>query len=432
MATMAEPPPTAAASAAPERPATAGASAYADAFAAIRAAETRLAGAIWRSPCHRSLHLSRLTGCEVWCKLDLLQPTGSFKERGARNRLLTLTAEERARGVIAVSAGNHALALACHGRDLGIAVTVVMPPWAPLVKVVNCRALGAEVVLHGDSFAAARAHALDLAAQRGQVFVPPYDDADVIAGQGTVGLEIAADVPAAAAVLVPVGGGGLIAGVAVAVRSLLPACAVIGVSAAHTPAAGAAKSAGAVVGVRPLPTLADGLAVAQVGARCLPVLRDLVDAHLAVSEADIARAIVRLLEHEKLVTEGAGAVALAALLDRANGLADRLRGRPVVLVLGGGNIDLTVLGRVIDRGLAADGRRCRFTANLEDRPGSLARLLAVVAESGASIQEVDHDRAFGPADVALVEVTIMAETRDHAHIADLHHALRAAGFAINP
>ena len=405
---------------------------WAEAFAAIRAAEKRLAGAIWRSPCHRSLHLSRMTGCNVWCKLDLLQPTGSFKERGARNRLMTLSADERARGVVAVSAGNHALALACHGRELGIAVTVVMPPWAPLVKVMNCRALGAEVILFGDSFAAARAHAMEIAEKTAKIFVPPYDDLDVIAGQGTVGLEIVADVPQAAAVVVPVGGGGLIAGVAVAVKGLLPDCQVIGVSAEHTPAAEAARTAGEMVTVRPQPTLADGLAVAQVGALCLPVLRDLVDEQIAVDEADIARAIVRLLEHEKLVTEGAGAVALAALIDEDYGLAAKFRGRDVVLVLGGGNIDLTVLGRVIDRGLAADGRRCRFTASLEDRPGSLVRLLAVVAGVGASIQEVDHDRAFGPLDVAKVEVTIMAETRDHAHIAELMAAIRTAGFVIGP
>jgi len=311
-------------------------------------------------------------------------------------------------------------------------VTVVMPPWAPLVKVMNCRALGAEVILFGDSFAAARAHAMEIAEKTAKIFVPPYDDLDVIAGQGTVGLEIVADVPQAAAVVVPVGGGGLIAGVAVAVKGLLPDCSIIGVSAEHTPAAEAARTAGEMVTVRPQPTLADGLAVAQVGALCLPVLRDLVDEQIAVDEADIARAIVRLLEHEKLVTEGAGAVALAALIDEDYGLAAKFRGRDVVLVLGGGNIDLTVLGRVIDRGLAADGRRCRFTASLEDRPGSLVRLLAVVAGVGASIQEVDHDRAFGPLDVAKVEVTIMAETRDHAHIAELMAAIRTAGFVIGP
>jgi threonine dehydratase len=231
-------------------------------------------------------------------------------------------------------------------------------------------------------------------------------------------------------VVVPVGGGGLIAGVAVAVKGLLPDCQVIGVSAEHTPAAAAAREAGKLVAVRPQPTLADGLAVAQVGALCLPVLRELVDRQVMVDEADIARAIVRLLEHEKLVTEGAGAVALAALLDEEYGLIEQFRGRDVVLVLGGGNIDLTVLGRVIDRGLAADGRRCRFTAKLEDRPGSLVRLLAVVAGVGASIQEVDHDRAFGPLDVAMVEVTIMVETRDHVHIAELMEAVRGAGFEV--
>jgi threonine dehydratase len=397
----------------------------------IRAARVRIAPHVYRSPCPYSLALSRLSGARVFCKLDNLQVTGSFKERGARNRLELLGANERARGVVAVSAGNHALALAHHGRQLGIPVTVVMPRWAPLVKVTNCRAFGAEVVTHGESFAEARIRALEIGAARGLTFVPPYDDADVIAGQGTLGLELLEDVPDLDAVIVPVGGGGLISGIGTAIKALKPSVTIIGAEAESAPTMHLAYEAGSPQPIKPRPTLADGLAVVKAGDLCFDIAKRVVDRFVLVSEAEIARAIVRLLELEKTVVEGAGAVPLAALTAGAAygaGAATLgLDGKTVALVLCGGNIDATMIARVIDRGLAAEGRLCRIGAHISDRPGGLARVLAIVAETGASIKEVHHDRNFAPADVALVSIQMIVETRDHAHIKELHAALEKAG-----
>ena len=392
-------------------------------LADIRAARERIADAIYRSPCPYSLSLSRLCGAEIFCKLDHLQMTGSFKERGARNKLLRLSADERRRGVIAASAGNHALGLAYHGQLLGIPVTVVMPKWAPLVKVVNCRGFGAEIIQLGDTYDDAKAHALTLAKESGRPYIPGFDDPDIIAGQGTIGLEILEDVPDVDAVIVPIGGGGLIAGVGRALKALRPQVRVIGVEPTNAASYAAALAAGKPVRFACQPTLADGLAVAEVGALCLRIAREVVDDLVVVDEAEIARAVLRLLELEKMVVEGAGAVPLAAALHRELGLA----GKKVVLLLCGGNIDVTVIARVIERGLAADGRLCRIVASLSDRPGSLVKLLARIAEHGGSVKEVMHDRNFGPADVARVTVACVVETRDAAHIAEIVAAVTGAG-----
>lgn len=389
----------------------------------IRAARERIADAIYRSPCPYSLSLSRLCGSDIYCKLDHLQMTGSFKERGARNRLLRLTADERGRGVVAASAGNHALGLAYHGQLLSIPVTVVMPKGAPLVKVANCRGFAAEVIQHGDSYDEAKAHAVRLAGESGRAYIPGFDDPDIIAGQGTIGLEILEDVPDVDAVIVPIGGGGLIAGVGRAIKALRPRVRLIGVEPANAASYAAASAAGAPVRVRCQPTLADGLAVAEVGALCLSVSRGLVNDLVTVDEAEIARAVLRLLELEKMVVEGAGAAPLAAALHRELDLA----GRKVVLLLCGGNIDVTMIARVIERGLAADGRLCRLVAAISDRPGSLVGLLARIAEHGGSVKEVMHDRNFGPADVARVSVACIVETRDAAHIAEIVAAVQGAG-----
>ncbi|MBA3709484.1 MAG: threonine ammonia-lyase [Planctomycetes bacterium] len=397
-------------------------------LADIRAARERIKPFIYHSPCPYSLRLSRLCGAQVYCKLDHLQMTGSFKERGARNRLMLLTAEERARGVIAVSAGNHALGLAYHGQELGIPVTVVMPKWAPLIKVATCRSFGANVIQEGETFALARTMALELAEKRSLVFVPPYDDEHIINGQGSLGLEILEDVPDLDAVLVPVGGGGLISGIATAMKALKPSVRIIGVEARSAPTMHASLAVGHPEPITAAPTLADGLAVAKAGDLCYPIAKQLVDEFVLVDEAQIAQAILRLLELEKIVVEGAGAVPLAALMTQPLGLA----GKKVVLLLCGGNIDVTMIARVIDRGLAADGRLCRFEVLVSDRPGNLARVLTVVAAAGASVKEVHHDRNFGPADVARVGITIVAETRDHAHIQELHAALREATIEFTP
>jgi threonine dehydratase len=389
----------------------------------LRAARHRIGDAIVRSPCPRSLQLGTLCGSRIFCKLDSLQMTGSFKERGARNKLLTLGQAQRAAGVVASSAGNHALGLAYHGKLLGVPVTVVMPKWAPLIKVGNCRGFGAEVVIHGETYDDARAHALELAGRRGLTYVHGFDDPDIIAGQGTLGLEILEDVPDLDAVIVPVGGGGLIAGIGTAIKALRPQAQVIGVESANAPTMHESLRRGELTRVATRPTLADGLAIAQAGALCLEIAKRVVDRMVLVDEAQIATAVLRLLELEKAVVEGAGAVPLAAAMRRDLGL----EGKTVVLVLCGGNIDVTVIARIIERGLAVDGRLCRIQAQISDRPGSLAALLALLAEHGASISQVMHDRAFGPTDVARVSVQIVMETRDHAHIGELHAALRGAG-----
>src|SRR3954447_2595729 len=392
-------------------------------LADIQAARRRIGDVIYHSPCPYSLSLSRLCGCEVYCKLDHLQMTGSFKERGARNKLLLLGPDERKRGIIAASAGNHALALAYHGQDLGIPVTVVMPRSAPLIKVSNCRSFGADVVLHGESYAEAKHQALAVAEQTGKVYVHGFDDPDIIAGQGTMGLEILEDVPDVDAVIVPVGGGGLIAGVGTAIKALRPQVRIIGVEPEHAPTLKASLQANRVVRIDTTPTLADGLAIAEVGKLCFEIARDVIDDLVMVDEAQIAMSILRLLELEKTVVEGAAAVPLAAAMRRSLGL----EGRKVVLCLCGGNIDVTLISKVIERGLAADGRLCRVVAQMSDRPGSLARLAGVLAATGASVKEVYHDRHFGPADVGSVAIACVLETRDVAHIDEIKAALREAG-----
>jgi threonine dehydratase len=392
----------------------------------VRAARQRIKSAIYHSPCPHSLSLSRLCGAKVFCKLDHLQHTGSFKERGARNKLLSLTDTERRAGVIAASAGNHALGVSYHGQLLDVPVTVVMPKWAPIVKVANCRSFGADVALHGDTFDSARKHAVHLAHERGLTLVPGFDDPHVIAGQGTIGLEILEDVPDVDVVIVPVGGGGLISGIGTAMKAVKPGVQVIGVEPVNAPTMAESFKQGHLVRVETQPTLADGLAVAEAGRLCFEIARRVVDRIVLVDEAMIALSVLRLLELEKTVVEGAGAVPLAAAMDESLDLRDK----NVVLVLSGGNIDMTMISRVIDRGLAADGRLCRLTVLISDRPGSLANLTAVLASTGASVKEIVHDRHFGPADVARVPVTCVLETRDFDHVEQVKSTLAANGLPV--
>jgi threonine dehydratase len=390
----------------------------------IRAARERINDVIYHSACPYSLSLSRLCGAEIYCKLDHMQVTGSFKERGARNKLkLMLERGTAGPGVIAASAGNHAQALAYHGKDLGIAVTVVMPKWAPLVKVSNCRSFDANIILHGESYDDAKHHATALAKEKGLTYVPGFDDEDIIAGQGTLGLEILEDVPDVEAIVVPVGGGGLIAGILTAVKAVRPEVKVVGVEPVNAPTLQESLKAGKVVRAQTKPTLADGLAIAEVGKLCFDLIRPRLDDLLLVDEPTIARSVLKLLELEKTMVEGAGAVPLAAAMTPSC----QLQGKRVVLVLCGGNIDVTLLSRIIDRGLAADGRLCRITACMGDRPGSLARLAAILASTGASVLDIAHDRHFGPADPALVTISATCETRDFDHIGEIEAALRTAG-----
>jgi threonine dehydratase len=395
----------------------------------VRAAARRIASGVILTPCPESIPLGEIAGCRIYCKLDNFQRTGSFKERGARNALLLLTPAKQRRGVIAASAGNHALGLAYHGRLLRIPVVVVMPTYAPLIKISTCRRLGAEVIIEGANFAEARAHADTLAASRGYTYINGYDDPDVIAGQGTLGLEILRQVPDLDAVVVPIGGAGLIAGIALAVKSLKPRVQVIGVESRATASFSAASRARRPVTITPRPTLADGLAVSQVGGNAFALARGRVDRVVVVDENWISLAVLRMLELEKTVVEGAAAAPLAACL--SGDLVD-LRGRKVVLVCSGGNIDPATLGRVIERGMVADGRLSRFTASISDRPGGLAKLAELIASTGASIHDIVHDRAFSGADVSAVDAVCSVETRDRAHIRALHRALRRAGFVLRP
>jgi threonine dehydratase len=390
----------------------------------IRAARERIKDVIYHSACNYSLSLSRLCNAEIYCKLEHLQVTGSFKERGARNKLKLMVERGEAKaGVIAASAGNHAQALAYHGQDLSVAVTVVMPKWAPLVKVSNCRSFGATIVLHGESYDDAKRHALELAEEKGLAYVPGFDDEAIIDGQGTLGLEILEDVPDVEAIVIPVGGGGLLAGVATAVKSLRPEVRIVGVEPVNAPTLHESLRAGKVTRIATKPTLADGLAIAEVGKLCFDLIRPRLDDLLLVDEPTIARSVLKLLELEKTMVEGAGAVPLAAAMTPSC----QLQGKKVVLVLAGGNIDVTLLSRIIDRGLAADNRLCRITACVGDRPGSLARLTAILASTGASVLDIAHDRHFGPADPALVSLTATCETRDFDHIGEIEAKLSEAG-----
>jgi threonine dehydratase len=393
-------------------------------FQDIEAARKRIAGAVYYSPCPPSIPLSEITNMEIFCKLDNLQRTGSFKERGARNALAQLSHDQQKRGVIAASAGNHAQALAYQGSLLGIPATVVMPKFAPLIKVSTCQQLGAIVVLHGKDFAEAKAHAHELEREKGLAYIDGYDDPAIITGQGTMGLEIVEQLPNVEAIIIPVGGAGLLAGVSLAIKTLRPNTKIVAVEAENVASFSAAVEAGKPTRITMHPTLADGLAIPHVGANAFQIARPLVDVVITVTEEEIALAILRLVELEKSVVEGAAATPLAACMSKK--LKD-LAGKHVVLLLCGGNIDPNVLSRVIERGLVADGRLGRFTAVISDRPGGLADLAAQIASTGASIKQVVHDRAFASPDVSAVNVLCTVETRNHQHLAELRALLKSRG-----
>ncbi|MEW6464810.1 MAG: threonine ammonia-lyase [Burkholderiaceae bacterium] len=392
----------------------------------IEQAAGRLQGQILHTPCVASRTLSDIVGAQVFLKFENLQFTASFKERGACNKLAQLSAEERARGVIAMSAGNHAQGVAYHAQRLGIPAVIVMPRFTPGVKVERTRGFGAEVVLHGDTLEAAREHAYALARERGLVFVHPYDDAAVIAGQGTVALEMLHDVPELDALVVAVGGGGLIAGMATAARALRPGIEIIGVQTQRFPA-----MVNAIKGTH-LPqgssTIAEGIAVGAPGALTEAIIRERVDDLLLVDEGDIEQAVLMLLEIEKTVVEGAGAAGLAALLRHG----ERFHGRRVGLVLCGGNIDPLLLAGLIQRGMVRAGRLTRLRVAARDVPGALARITATVAEAGANIDEVHHQRAFSALPAQNVEIELVLQTRGPAHVREVIDRLQAAGFEAAP
>ena len=391
-------------------------------LADIRAAAARLQGQVLNTPCVESRTISQIVGAQVFLKFENLQFTASFKERGACNKLVQLTDEERTRGVIAMSAGNHAQGVAYHAQRLGLRAVIVMPRFTPGVKVERTRSFGAEIVLHGDTLDEARTHALALAAEQRLTFVHPYDDEAIIAGQGTVGTEMLEAVPQLDTLVVAVGGGGLIAGIAVAAKALQPGIEVIGVQTLRFPSMfNALKHANLPQGDS---TIAEGIAVGTPGRLTQAIAEKYVNDILLVDEGDIEQAIVMLLEIEKTLVEGAGAAPLAALLkDPA-----RFRGRKVGLVLSGGNIDPLLLAAIIERGMVRAGRLARIQVGARDVPGSLARITAIVSEAGANIDEVHHQRAFTLLAAQNVEVELVIQTRGREHIRAVLDALHEGGY----
>jgi threonine dehydratase len=393
-------------------------------LADIRAARDRIHDSIYLSPCPRSENFSQLTANSVYLKLDNLQRTGAFKERGALNRLLTLNAEERSRGVIAASAGNHAQGVAYHAGRHGIRAQICMPLTTPLIKVSATKSYGAEVVLHGANYDEACEEATSRSRRLGMTFVHPFDDLAVIAGQGTMGLEILEQLPEVEAVVAPIGGGGLIAGVACAVKETNPRVKVIGVQPARLPSMKVAIAEGHPVTLSPAPTIADGIAVRRAGEKTLPLVQKYVDDIVTVDEEEIANAILLLLEREKTLAEGAGAAAIAALINRKTGLS----GNHVVVLVCGGNIDVSLLSRIMERGLVKDGRLVRLRVHLPDYPGALHRLTGILAQHRANIVETSYDRAYYGVNLGDTAIDITMETRGPDHIAELLSALSASGY----
>jgi threonine dehydratase len=393
-------------------------------LASIQAARRRIRDSIYLSPAPHSAGLSEMTGQQVFLKLDNLQRTGAFKERGALNKILTLTGDEKQRGVIAASAGNHAQAVAYHATRHGIRARIVMPLMTPLVKVDATSGYGAEVVLHGASYDDACTEAIRQSEADGLTFLHPFDDEAVIAGQGTIGLELLEQIPDLQAVVVPIGGGGLISGVACAIKQTNPAVRVIGVQTERLPSMLRAREAGRPVTIPAEATIADGIAVRRAGEITLPLVARYVDELVTVDEEEIASAILVLLEREKTLAEGAGAAALAALLQKKT----RLNGHRTAVLVGGGNIDVTLLSKIIERGLVKDGRRTRVRIHLTDRPGALHHLTRIIADLRANIVQTSHDRAYYGVSLGDTVIDFTLETRGLAHIQEIASALTAAGY----
>ena len=388
----------------------------------VQAAAQVIAGHVVDTPCLRSRTLSALVGAEVWIKFENLQFTASFKERGALVKLASLTTDQRVKGVIAASAGNHAQGVAYHAKRLGMPAVIVMPRYTPSVKVERTREFGAEVLLAGEGFDEAKAHAIELAPSLGLEFVHPYDDDHVIAGQGTIALEMLAVAPELDMLVAPIGGGGLIAGLAIAAKGLKPAIEIVGVQTSRFPAVYCAfKGSEPVFGPS---SIADGIAVREPGHIVLDRRRALVDDMLLVEEGDIEQSIVMLLEIEKTVAEGAAAVVLAALLRNPK----RFARRKVGLVLTGGNIEPLTLAFIMERGLARSGRLARLTVELRDLPGALAQVTGQLAAMGANIEQVHHQRTFTQLPLQTAEVEFVVQTRNHEHVSQIVAALQEAGF----
>lgn len=390
-------------------------------------AHARIRKHIDNTPLIKSNTLSDLTGCEALFKLENLQMTASFKERGAVNKLLSLKPGQKKQGIITASAGNHAQALAYHASRLGISVKIVMPRYSPIVKIKSTEHWGAEVILEGDTFDDAMAHSRKIEKKEKRVFVHPFDDPLIAAGQGTIGLELLGSSDRIDAVVVPVGGGGLISGIATYLKEVAPHISVIGVEEANCDAMHQALQTGVPTLVDPAPVIADGIAVREVSSENLRIVNALVDEVVTVSSDEIANAIMLMLEIEKLVVEGAAAAPLAALI---NNRLPQLAGKTVVSIVSGGNIDVNLLSRIIDQGLAFDGRVARLETVIEDRPGNLEGLLTVFRQAGANILEVNHHRLSPRAPIGQVGVSITIETRDKLHLGEIEAALKNFGYLL--
>jgi threonine dehydratase len=393
----------------------------------IRSARERIRDGVVLTPVVPALALRDRLPCEAWLKLENTQRTGSFKDRGALNRLLDLTPEERKRGVVTASAGNHAQAVAYHGARLGVPVEVVMPLETPLIKVANTRRFGATVRFHGATLSESMDEAQRIEREQQMTLVHAFDDERVIAGQGTIGLELLEQLSTFTAIVVPIGGGGLISGIALAVREQRPDVRVFGVEAAAAPSALASRRVGHVVKIESSETIADGIAVKRVGDRTFPLIENYVDEIVSVDEVQIASAVHLLLEQQKTLAEGAGATPLAAMLGgqlplRASDVA--------VMILSGGNIDVNLVERIVERGLVADGRLARLAVTVRDRPGYLARLTAIVAEEGANVLDVAHSRAFADISVRDVRIVMTLETRGREHMDTVVARLAREGFVV--
>jgi threonine dehydratase len=388
----------------------------------VERAALRLRGHLLDTPCVESRTLSNITGARIFLKFENLQYTASFKERGACNKLAQLSADERARGVIAMSAGNHAQGVAYHAQRLGVRAVIVMPRFTPGVKIERTKGFNAEVVLHGNTLDESRTHALQLAAEQGLVFVHPYDDEAIVAGQGTTALEMLAEVPELDTLVIAVGGGGLIAGMATAAKAIKPGIEIIGVQTSRFPAmVNAVKGTHHPQGVS---TIAEGIAVGTPGEITRAIITRLVDDLVLVDEGDIEQAMVMLLEIEKTLVEGAGAAGLAAMLK----YPERFAGKTVGLVLCGGNIDPLLLAAIIERGMVRAGRLARIRVSVRDVPGALASITATVADAGANIDEVHHQRAFTMLSAQNVDIELVIQTRGPEHIRQVLAALGEAGF----
>jgi len=395
-------------------------------FVDVEEARARIQSQIYLSPFPYSETISRLTENRAFFKLENLQMTGSFKERGALNRLLTLTPDEAKRGVIAASAGNHGMALAFHSQRLKIAATIVMPLHAPLIKVSRVRQYGAQTVLHGTDYDTAFAEAQRFSQEKGLTLIHGFNDPWVVAGQGTIGLELYEQNPDLNTVVVPVGGGGLIAGIALVLKTLNPKIRIIGVQAEALPSMKAALEKGGPIRLPPAMTIADGIAVREVGETPFALAKNYVDEIVTVSEGEIANAVLLLLETEKTVAEGAAAAPLAAVINKKIGLASGNVG----LVISGGNIDMNLISRIIEKGLVQDGRLSRLSVVISDRPGALARLAQRIAELGVNILQIGQSRGFGQVAIGETEVELILETTGSDHIQRLCEGLHKDGFRI--